>query len=184
MIIWILIILLFCLDLLLVWWMFKSEKKMRRFSLVPIFLIFFIPFLNQPKIPDIILLDVVGIMLIFLGFLIMILGGYEFYKRGIISALSKKETNTIDSDKAAHDLVTTGIYRFFRHPQYVGLFTFSTGYFLFLEAFFSLCISPLIFVWFAVIAYIEERYDLELIFGEKYQRYKKRTGMMFPKFSS
>jgi len=39
-VIWIFVILVFCLDLLFVWWMFKSKKKMRRFSLIPIFLIF------------------------------------------------------------------------------------------------------------------------------------------------
>ena len=64
-----------------------------------------------------------------------------------------------------------------------GLFTFFLGYSLVLEAFFSLCFSPLILVWFGVIAYIEERYDLELMFGKEYRRYKKRVGMFFPKFS-
>ena len=182
-VIWALIILVFCLDLPVVWWMFKSKKKMRRFTLIPIFLIFVVPFLNQPKIPDNILLDVAGIILMFLGFFIMLMGGYEFYKRGIIPALSKKETNKIDSDEAAHELVITGIYRVFRHPQYVGLFIFFIGYSLVLKAFFSLCFRPLILVWFGVIAYIEERYDLELMFGKKYQIYKKRVGMFFPKFS-
>ena len=182
--IWVFIILVFCLDLLLVLWMFKHKKKMRRFSLVPIFLIFVIPFLEQPKIPDNILLDIIGIILLFFGLFTMTMGGYEFYKKGIIPALSKKETNKIESDELIHQLVTTGIYGIFRHPQYVGLFTFFIGYSLFLGGFFTLCITPLILVWFGVVAYIEERYDLELIFGDKYRRYKKRVGMFFPKFSN
>jgi len=157
---------------------------MRRFSLVPIFLIFVIPFLNQPKIPDNILLDIVGMMLMFLGFFIMMMGGYEFYKRGIIPALSRKETSEIESIEASHELITTGIYRMFRHPQYLGLYTFFIGYSLLFKAVFSLCISPLILVWFGVIAYIEERYDLELTFGDKYRKYKERVGMFFPKFSN
>ena len=110
------------------------------------------------------------------------MGGYEFYRKGIISALSKKETNKIESDEAVHKLVTKGIYRIFRHPQYVGLFTFFVGYSLFLGAFCSLCITPLILVWFGIVAYVEERYDLELMFGEEYQKYKKEVGMFFPKF--
>jgi protein-S-isoprenylcysteine O-methyltransferase Ste14 len=83
------------------------------------------------------------------------LGAYEFFKRGIIPALTKKEMKNIDSNQADHKLVTTGIYRFIRHPQYIGLFTFSLGYFLFFNAFFSLCISPMILVWFETVANIE-----------------------------
>ena len=162
--------------------MFKSKKKMRRFTLLPIFLIFVIPFLNQPKIPDDILLDSTGVILIALGFFIIIMGGYEFYKRGVIPALSKKETSEIETTEHIHELVTTGIYRIFRHPQYVGLFILFNGYFLVLKAFFALCFSPLILAWFGIIAYIEEIYDLELIFGTKYRKYKKRVGMFFPKF--
>lgn len=180
-VIWILVVLVLCLDLPFVWWIFKTKKKLKRFSLVPIFLIFAIPFLSQPKIPCRMLLDIVGLMLILLGFFIMMMGGYEFYRKGIISALSRKETSKAKPEEAIHDLVTSGIYRVFRHPQYVGLFTFFIGYFLWLKAFYSLCLGPLILAWFGVIAYIEERYDLELTFGDKYREYKKKVGMFLPK---
>ena len=115
------------------------------------------------------------------GFLIMLLGGFEFYKRGIIPALSKKETNKIKSDQATHILVATGIYKFIRHPQYVGLFIFFIGYSMLFNALFSVLFSPVILTWFGFVAYIEERYDLELMFGEEYKKYKKRVGMFFPK---
>jgi protein-S-isoprenylcysteine O-methyltransferase Ste14 len=182
-VIWIFIVLVLCLDVPLVWWMYKSRKKMRRFTLAPIFLVFAIPFFNQPKIPDSVLLETVGTTLATLGFVVMMMGGYEFYRRGIIPALSKKESSKIEPEEVSHELVTTGIYKMSRHPQYVGLLTFFIGYFLVLNAFYSLCLTPLILAWFVVIAYVEERYDLEVIFGDEYRKYKKKVGMFFPKFS-
>jgi len=181
---WVLIVLVLCLDIYLVWWMYKSKRKMRRFALAPIFFVFIIPFFNQPKISDSFLLKTVGIMFAALGFVIMTLGGYEFYRRGIIPALSKKESSRHKPEEITHELVTTGIYRLFRHPQYVGLFTFLFGYFLLLSALYALCLTPLILTWFAAIAYFEERYDLEVMFGDEYRKYKKKAGMFFPKISS
>ena len=180
--IWIFTILVLCLDLPLVWRMYKSRRKMRRFTLAPIFLVFVIPFFNQPRIPDSILLETVGMTLATLGFAIMMMGGYEFYKRGIIPALSKKETAKIKAEKVSHELVTTGIYKVSRHPQYLGLFTFFIGYLLVFNAFYSLCLTPLILAWFVVIAYVEERWDLEVMYGDEYRKYKKKVGMFFPKF--
>ena len=155
---------------------------MRRFILAPIFLVFVIPFFNQPTIPDSVLLETVGTTLVILGVAIMLMGGYEFYRRGIIPALSKKESSKIKPEEVSHELVTTGIYKVSRHPQYLGLFTFFIGYFLVLNAFYSLCLTPLILVWFVVIAYVEERWDMEIMFGDEYRKYKKKVGMFFPKF--
>lgn len=180
---WALIVLVLCTDIPLVWWMYKSRRKMRRFTLIPIFLVFVIPFFNQPKISDGFLLKTVGILFATLGFVIMTLGGYEFYRRGIISALSKKESSKYKPEDITHELVTTGIYRVFRHPQYVGLLTFLIGYFLLLSALYALYLIPLILTWFAAIAYFEERYDLEVMFGDEYQKYKKKAGMFFPRIS-
>ncbi len=182
-VIWIIIIFVLCLDVPLVWWMYKSKRRIRRFTLAPIFLVFVIPFFNQTKILDGFLLQTVGMMLAVIGFAIMMMGGYEFFRRGIIPALSKKESSKVGPEEVAHELVTTGVYRVFRHPQYVGLFTFFVGYFLVLNALYSLCLTPLMFVWFLVVAYVEERYDLEVMFGDEYRKYKKRVGMFFPKFS-
>ena len=183
-VIWIITVLVLCLDLPLVWWMYKSERKMRRFTLAPLFLVFVIPFFDQPKIPDNFLLKIVGTTLAVLGFAIMAMGGYEFLRKGIIPALSKKESATVRLEEVSHELVTTGIYRVFRHPQYVGLFTFFVGYFLLLDAFYSLCLAPLILIWFLVVAYVEERYDLEVMFGDEYRKYKEKVGMFFPRFSA
>ena len=180
-IIWILVVLVFYLDLPFVWWMFKSRITMRRFGLIPIFIIFILPFIEQPKIVDSEFLDLSGVIFMIFGFSIMLLGGFEFYKRGIIPALSKKETDKIKSDQATHILVATGIYKFIRHPQYVGLSVFFIGYSMLFNAFFSVLFSPVILTWFGFVAYIEERYDLEWIFGEEYKKYKKRVGMFFPK---
>jgi protein-S-isoprenylcysteine O-methyltransferase Ste14 len=127
------------------------------------------------------ILQRVGTALALIGFALMMLGGYEFYKRGIISALFKKESAQARPEEVAHELVTAGVYRVFRHPQYVGLFTFFVGYFLVVNALYSICLTPLLLAWFLVVAYVEERYDLVVMFGDEYRKYKKRVGMFFPK---
>ena len=180
--VWVLTIVILCFDIPLVWWMYKTRRKKRRFSLAPIFLAFAIPFFNQPEISESVHLKTVGIVLATLGFIIMTLGGYEFYRRGIIPALSKKESS-YKPEEITHELVTTGIYRVFRHPQYVGLFAFFVGYFLLLSALFALCLTSLILGWFAAIAHFEEKYDLEVMFGDEYRKYKKKAGMFFPKIN-
>jgi protein-S-isoprenylcysteine O-methyltransferase Ste14 len=80
-----------------------------------------------------------------------------------------------------HQLVTTGPYRFVRHPTYVAfplvmvaLFLLSANWLLGLVGFFltvtiSLGRAP-----------IEERQLLET-FGDRYQEYASRTGRFFPK---
>ena len=177
---WLLSILTLCLDLPIVWWVYKSRRRMRRFALAPILLVFGLPFFNQPVIQDGVLVEAFGVVMVVLGFVIMMMGGYEFFRRGIIPALSKKESSKVKPEDVSHELVTTGIYRVVRHPQYVGLFTFFIGYFLLLDAFYSLCLTPLILAWFTTVAYIEEKYDLEVTFGEEYRKYKKKVGMFFP----
>ena len=182
MIVWLLALLLLCLDLLLIWWMYKSGKSMRRFALLPVFVVFILPFFNQPPILDSVLLQAIGIALATIGCGVMASGGYEFHKRGIISALSAKESSKKGSE-VRHELVTSGIYGVFRHPQYVGLLLFLVGYYLAFNAVYALSFAPLLVVWFLVVAFVEEKYDLELLFGEAYKKYKDKVGMFFPKIS-
>jgi protein-S-isoprenylcysteine O-methyltransferase Ste14 len=78
------------------------------------------------------------------------------------------------------ELVTTGPYKYARHPMYsamhvlligIGITFFSWMWFLILLAFVPL--------WF-VDCYLEESQMTDL-WGDKYREYKKKTGMFFPK---
>lgn len=78
-----------------------------------------------------------------------------------------------------HKLITTGPYRYIRHPSYLGFFLMFIGLPLLLSNPFSLI--PLIAIpgYYRATAH-EERLLTER-FGNEYQEYQKKTGRFFPK---
>ena len=79
-------------------------------------------------------------------------------------------------------LVSKGIYRYIRHPIYVGIYLFSVGLGCIFFA----------WLWFGVLLifiplwYIEckgEENQLISTYGEAYIHYQQRTGMFFPKIT-
>ena len=82
--------------------------------------------------------------------------------------------------RQGHQLVTDGVYSFFRHPSYVGWFYWSIGTQI------LLC-NPISLVGYAVASwkFFEDRiYDEEIslitFFGEDYVEYKKKVGSGIP----
>lgn len=83
--------------------------------------------------------------------------------------------------KDHHQLITKGIYRYIRHPLYLGYILLLFGYSFAFSSFFSSCIIILI-----VLPLTKSRMDLEeklLIanLGEKYSNYIKHTNRLIPK---
>jgi protein-S-isoprenylcysteine O-methyltransferase Ste14 len=79
-------------------------------------------------------------------------------------------------------LVTSGPYKYVRHPQYVGYFVVFAGFFLLLLNFITL--APLLSIPGEVrMATIEEE-SLTQEFGGSYADYQKVTGKFFPKIKS
>ena len=79
-----------------------------------------------------------------------------------------------------HDLVTSGLYRYVRHPGYAGWFYWSVGSQL-------LLLNPLCAVGFAYVSFrffrdrIEHEEALLVdFFGSRYQEYRKRTPTFIP----
>ncbi|MFX0060325.1 MAG: methyltransferase family protein [Candidatus Heimdallarchaeota archaeon] len=83
--------------------------------------------------------------------------------------------------KDHHQLITKGIYRYIRHPLYLGYILLLFGYSFAFSSLFSSCIIILI-----MLPLTKSRMDLEeklllASLGEKYSDYTKRTNRLIPK---
>jgi protein-S-isoprenylcysteine O-methyltransferase Ste14 len=79
----------------------------------------------------------------------------------------------------AETLVTDGIYRYIRHPQYVGIFLIIFGWLLHWPTLLTLIIFPVLVGSYYWLAIREER-ELEEALGIEYANYKAKTPRFFP----
>ncbi len=79
----------------------------------------------------------------------------------------------------ATGLVMTGLYRFVRHPQYVGLFLIITGWVLHWPTLLTLLMYPILLVMYYRLSREEEK-ALAKAFGAEYEAYRNRTFMFLP----
>ncbi len=97
----------------------------------------------------------------------------------VFTAIGKNITDTVET-RQNHQLVTTGIYRFIRHPLYTtGLLLF-VGLGLLAAVWPVLLFSAVVAVTLYVRTFTEENKLIEE-FGDAYRRYMKSTGKFFPK---
>jgi protein-S-isoprenylcysteine O-methyltransferase Ste14 len=80
----------------------------------------------------------------------------------------------------ATGLVTNGIYRFVRHPQYTGMFLFTLGWILHWPSVITLILWPVLVVAYVWLARREEAVVIEE-FGEPYLEYAKKTPRFLPR---
>jgi len=78
-----------------------------------------------------------------------------------------------------HTLVTTGIYRFIRHPSYLGLILTALGWALAFRSGVGLLLLALLAPPLLSRIHAEERL-LEMQFGDQYRAYVKNTWRLFP----
>jgi protein-S-isoprenylcysteine O-methyltransferase Ste14 len=76
-------------------------------------------------------------------------------------------------------LVTTGIYRSMRHPQYAGLILTILGFNIQWPTFLTLLMAPVLIVMYLRLAWQEDR-DLEGEFGETYRKYASVVNAFVP----
>lgn len=84
--------------------------------------------------------------------------------------------------KKEHKLITTGIYKHIRHPMYTAILVFTLGLGL-ISANLVVLLLPLII--FSILCYVrisDEEGMMISWFGDEYILYKRKTGMLFPKF--
>lgn len=84
----------------------------------------------------------------------------------------RRARTNVDVHKPTTALVTDGPYRFSRNPMYVSLTLFYSGIGIVANAFWVLCLLPVVLgIMYSSVILREERY-LERKFGEPYLRYK------------
>ena len=77
-------------------------------------------------------------------------------------------------------LLTSGIYRYFRHPIYTGIIWISLGLPLTTQNLDGLLVFPGVLLANFVQATAEERWDVGARFQVEYEEYRKRTRMFGP----
>lgn len=83
-------------------------------------------------------------------------------------------------DEGKGQLVTTGIYRFIRHPQYTGFLMITFGMLCEWATLPMLIMYPVL-VWLYVRLARREEADMRQEFGPAYDEYRARTGMFLPR---
>lgn len=81
--------------------------------------------------------------------------------------------------KKSGDLITTGIYRFLRHPQYLGIILLSLGLTIRSLRPISLIAWVTLLTGYLILASLEER-SLIKFYGQKYEDYSKRAAFLIP----
>jgi len=116
-----------------------------------------------------------------LGMLISMLLGYALLFIGI--GIFIQGWRQLYHARQKDQLITTGLYRFVRHPQYTGLFLglFGEGI-VHWPTLFSVAIFPIIVLAYFLLARSEERKVLEQ-FGDEYRAYQARVPMFIPRMA-
>jgi protein-S-isoprenylcysteine O-methyltransferase Ste14 len=82
--------------------------------------------------------------------------------------------------KAKGELVTTGIYGYVRHPQYLGIMLLTLGMNIQWLTILSLLLWPFLVILYYRLAK-EEAKEMEERFGEEYRKYKQKVPMFIPR---
>jgi protein-S-isoprenylcysteine O-methyltransferase Ste14 len=85
--------------------------------------------------------------------------------------------------RAQGALVTTGLYRWVRHPQYSGLFLITIGLLIQWPTIVTLLTWPILLLMYGRLARREEA-DTEAQFGDAYRAYAARVPRFVPRFRS
>jgi len=79
----------------------------------------------------------------------------------------------------SHGLVTSGIYKYIRHPQYTGIFLIITGWMLRWLNPLTMVMYPILLILYYKLARREEK-QVQKEYGDAYLKYKESTPMFFP----
>jgi len=80
-----------------------------------------------------------------------------------------------------HELATTGLYAYVRHPQYVGFILVLFGFLLQWPTILTLGMFPILVVMYLLLARTEEK-EAIAEFGDQYRTYARRVPAFFPRW--
>ena len=135
----------------------------------PLVLYIFSPFFDYPKLVPISRQMIGrfgmigGTWLTLMGIVLVLLGWRKIYN--------------------ADGLVTDGIYRHIRHPQYLGLFFIMFGWLLHWPTLLTLVLFPILLIVYYRLALSEDRL-LAQSFGEQFETYRRATPRFIPRFGN
>jgi protein-S-isoprenylcysteine O-methyltransferase Ste14 len=84
--------------------------------------------------------------------------------------------------KVGGELVTTGLYRHVRHPQYAGLFLITVGMLIQWPTIITAIMWPILMLMYYRLARREEK-EMETQFGDQYATYRQRVPMFVPRLA-
>eukprot|EP00126_Sphaerothecum_destruens_P003329 Sdes_comp17017_c0_seq2m6219 len=110
----------------------------------------------------------------------MVLSGQTIRTAAMITCGTNFTHLVATEKKQGHQLVTKGIYSYFRHPSYLGWYLWAVGTQL-------LLVNPISLVGYTIAIYFffKDRIEFEEItllsyFGDQYQKYKKTVPSGIP----
>jgi len=113
-----------------------------------------------------------------IGFLIVGLVLITF--SSVVLLIVVRQRKTVGVENVKEGLLTSGVYRFARHPIYAGIVLISLGVALVFYSWDGLLMIPVILLINMAGALTEERYDIGARFPAEYREYRKRTRMFGP----
>jgi protein-S-isoprenylcysteine O-methyltransferase Ste14 len=101
---------------------------------------------------------------------------------GVAFYLFKSGHVVVSGDRRSIGVVSTGAFRYVRHPLYLGSILIYFGLMVSTASLFCLALLALIALFYNYIASYEEKL-LEVKWGQDYIAYMKKTGKWIPNFS-
>ena len=107
--------------------------------------------------------------------------GPAFICAGVaLSFAAARKRKALGAQDAKEGLVTTGVYRYFRHPIYTGILCVCLGLGLVTRNPDGLLLFPALFIMNLAEANSEEKNDMIVKFPEQYLSYKRKVRMFGP----
>jgi protein-S-isoprenylcysteine O-methyltransferase Ste14 len=122
--------------------------------------------------------DWMGYPIIRIGF--GVIGSVLICGSVVLFAITLRQRKVIGGQDVKEGLLTTGAYRFFRHPIYAGILSVCLGLGLVTRNPDGLLFFPALFFIIVAQALIEERNDMIVRYGEQYLSYKRKVRMFGP----
>ncbi len=98
----------------------------------------------------------------------------------VLGLLSLKQRRAVGLQSSQAGLITSGVYRHFRHPICTGVVWVSLGLALLTRNPDGLLAFPALFFAYLAQVFLEERYDIGVRFRGQYQAYRRKTRMFGP----